>query len=110
MTFHLSAVEALAACGVLFLIVWLWRSGASKARQARQAARTSARLLSLTGRVAGITGGIITAQWLVITYWRDNLTLLLTVLAVPAVFAGWVLAKVLTVTSWDDGSHRSDRR
>jgi hypothetical protein len=95
---------------VLFLVVWFWRSGASKARQARQAARAGTRLLSLTGRVAGITAVIIVAQWLVITYWRDNLTLLLTVLAVPAVFAAWVLAKALTVTSWDDGSHRSDRR
>jgi hypothetical protein len=42
-------------------------------------------------------GAIVGAQWLVITYAAHNTTLLLAVLAVPALFAAFTLTKALTV-------------
>jgi hypothetical protein len=53
---------------------------------------------------------MVGVQWLVITH-PGNLTLLLVVLAVPDLLAGYVLTKALTVSTLD-GHHRSrgDRR
>jgi hypothetical protein len=46
-----SPVEVVAGVGVLVTLLWVWRAGARRARAAADAARSSARLVSLAGRV-----------------------------------------------------------
>jgi hypothetical protein len=57
-----------------------------------------------------LTAGVIVGvQWVTITYAPDS-TLFWVVLALPALIAGHVLTKALTVTSLDVTHRRSDRR
>ncbi|MFJ1766496.1 hypothetical protein ACIOD2_39635 [Amycolatopsis sp. NPDC088138] len=100
MTINLTPAQILAGIGVLLVLFAVSRFGARKARRAADAARASARVVSLAGRVL-FTGAAFTGiQWLVITH-PGNPTLLLVVLGVPDLIAAHVLTRALTVTSMD---------
>jgi hypothetical protein len=100
MTINLTPAQMLAGIGVLLVLFAVSRLGARKARRAADAARASARVVSLAGRVL-FTGAAFTGiQWLVITH-PGNPTLLLVVLGVPDLIAAHVLTQALTVTSMD---------
>lgn len=109
MTFDLTPTELLAGLGVLVSLLWVWRAGARRARAAADAARSGARLLSLTGRVLFTAGLIVGVQWLVISHPSASKWLLLAVLGLPALFASYTLTRALTVTSVDS-SRRGGRR
>ena len=53
-------------------------------------------LVAVAGRVLLAAAVIVAAQWVVITYWPGDTTLLWVVLAVPALLAGYTLAEGLT--------------
>jgi hypothetical protein len=55
--------------------------------------------LWLAWRLLLTAAGIVGAQWLVIHYAAGNLTLLLTALGLPALFAAHVLTQALTGTA-----------
>ncbi|SEQ63012.1 hypothetical protein SAMN05216188_10489 [Lentzea xinjiangensis] len=108
MTINLTPTQILAVVGVVVVLFWVWRAGARRAKAAAGAARAGARLLSLTGRVLVMAGAIVGVQWVVITH-RGDVTLLLVVLGVPALFAAYTLTKALTITT-HDGPRRGERR
>lgn len=109
MMISLTPVEALAAVGVLLALILVWRAGSRRARRAAEAARASARVVSLAWRVVVSGGALLGVQWLVITY-TDNVTLLLILLAVPDVIAAHVVTRALTVTEVGTTRRRGDRR
>ena len=109
MTVNLTPTQILAGFGVLLALFVVWRFGARKARHAADAARASARVVSLAGRVL-FTGAAFTGvQWLVITH-PGNPTLLLVVLGVPDLIAAHVLTRALSVTSLDTTSRKGGGR
>ncbi|KOV80090.1 hypothetical protein [Nocardia sp. NRRL S-836] len=105
MTINLTPTQILAVVGVVVVLLWVWRASA---RRAKAAAGAGARLLSLTGRVLVMAGAIVGVQWVVITH-RGDVTLLLVVLGLPALFAAYTLTKALTITT-HDSPRRGDRR
>lgn len=86
----------IAALAVVSMVVKA-RAGVKRARAAVEIARAGTSPVSLVGHVLITAGLIVGAQWLVITYAAGNVTLLLVVLAVPAVFAAYPVTKALTV-------------
>ncbi|MGH3941870.1 MAG: hypothetical protein ACRDTG_25250 [Pseudonocardiaceae bacterium] len=109
MTVNLTPTEVLAAFGVLLALIMVWRSGTRRARRAAEAAHAGARAVSLAGRVL-VTGGVIVGvQWVAITYAAGSI-LFWVALTHPALIAGNVLTKSLTVTSLDTTRHRGERR
>lgn len=99
MSVDVTPVQLLAGLAVVLVVGWVWRSSVRRARAAADAARTGARVVSLAGRVVVTAGGIVGVQWIVITYAAGNTVLLLVVLGLPALFAGHVLTRALTVTT-----------
>jgi hypothetical protein len=110
MALNLTVEQVLAGVGVLFVFVWVWRAGARRARAAANAARSGARLLSLTGRVLFTAGVIIGVQWLVITHPATNGWAVLTALGLPALFSAYTLTRALTVTTLDVPRKRGGHR
>lgn len=110
MTFDLTATQVLAGVCVLMVLAWAWRTGARRARAAADAARSGARLLSLTGRVLFTAGVIVGFQWLVITRPEANGWAVLAVLGLPALFASYALIRALTVIVVDHDRKRGGRR
>lgn len=106
---NLSSVDVMAGVGVLAVVLFVWRSGARRARAAAAAARGGARLMSLVGRVAFTAGVIVGVQWVVITH-RPGGWLLLAVLGVPALFASYTLTRALTVSTHDVPHRRGGGR
>jgi hypothetical protein len=86
----------IAALAVLSVVIKA-RAGVKRARVAAEIARAGASPVSLFGQVLLTAGLIVGAQWLVITYAASDTTLLLVVLAVPALFAAYTLTRALTV-------------
>jgi hypothetical protein len=83
--FTVTTGQLLAVLGVLLLVV----------------------LVAVAGRVLLAAAVIVGAQWMVITYWAQNTTLVWVVLAVPALLAGYTLPDGLTgSTGLGSGSHR----
>jgi hypothetical protein len=109
MTINLTPGQVLAGVGILLALLMVWRVGARKARAAADAARSGARLVSLAGRVLFTAGLMVGVQWIVITH-PGNVTLLLVVLAVPDLLAGWVLTRALTVSAVDGATGRRGGR
>jgi hypothetical protein len=99
----------LAAIGVLVVVVMMWRSGTRRAHRAAQAAHAASRVVSLAGQVLAASGAIVGVQWLVITYALGS-TLFWVALAPPALIAGHVVTKALTVTSLQVTHRRGDWR
>jgi len=87
----------MAAFAVLAMVAKA-RASTKRARAAAEIAQAGTSAVSLVGRVLMTAGAIVGAQWLVITYAASNTTLLLVVLALPALFAAYTLTKALTVT------------
>lgn len=100
MTIDVTPTELLAGLGVVLGLLILWRGSRRRARAAADAARASVRLVSLIGRVLVTAGVIVGVQWLVIQH-PPNTTVLLVVLAVPALFAAHTITRALTVTTVD---------
>jgi hypothetical protein len=109
MTVNLTPTQILAGVGVLLVLFLVWRVGARKARKAADAARASARVVSLAGRVLFTGAAFVGVQWLVITH-PGNPTLLVVALAVPDLIAAHVLTRALTVTSMDTTKPRPGGR
>lgn len=109
MTINLTPTQILAVLGAVVVVLWIWRASARRAKAAANAARTGARLLSLTGRVLVMAGVIVGVQWVVITH-RVDTVLLLVVLGLPALFAAYTLTRALTITSYDSPQVKGDRR
>jgi hypothetical protein len=110
MTLNLTAEQVLAGVGVLVVLAWVWRAGARRAKAAANAARSGARLLSLTGRVLFTAGLIVGVQWLVMTHPSVNGWAVLAALGLPALFSSYTLVRALTVTTVDMPRKRGDRR
>ncbi|HEX4103674.1 MAG TPA: hypothetical protein VHY21_24565 [Pseudonocardiaceae bacterium] len=109
MTINLTPTQVIIVIGVLVVVVMMWRSGTRRAHRAAQAAHAASRVVSLAGQVLVTAGVIVGAQWLVITYALGS-TLFWVVLTLPALIAGHVLTKALTVTSLEVTHRRGDRR
>ncbi|MGH4012228.1 MAG: hypothetical protein ACRDTH_29385 [Pseudonocardiaceae bacterium] len=109
MTINVTPTQVVAVLGVLVIVVMVWRSGTRRARRAAEAAHAASRVVSLAGHVFVTAGVIVGVQWLAITY-APGTTLFWAVLAGPALVAGHVLTKALTVTSLDVTHRRGDRR
>jgi hypothetical protein len=110
MTLNLTVEQVLAGVGGLVVLAWVWGAGARRARAAANAARSGARLLSLTGRVLFLAGVIIGVQWLVISHPATNGWTVLAALGLPALFSSYTLTRALTVTTVDIPRKRGDRR
>lgn len=96
---------------VAVLVLWVaWRLSIRRARKAAKAARGGVRLLSLTGRV--VVGALLISgvQWLALTHPDTSGWVKLAALAVPAMFASWVLVRALTVAAVDDRVRGQRRR
>ena len=109
MTVNLGPTEIVAVIGVLLIVVMMWRWDTRRARRAADAAHAASRVVSLAGQVLATAGVIVGVQWVAITY-APGTTLFWVVLALPALIAGHVLTKALTVTSLDVTHRRGDRR
>ncbi len=93
-------VGALALLGLLGLL----SRGRRRARNAAKAAHETARAVSLFGRVL-IGAALITGvQFAVIRLAHNNITLLVCVLAGPALLAAATAVKALTVTAMTTGT------
>jgi hypothetical protein len=93
------AVGALAVIGLLAMP----SGGRRKARKAAHAAEETARAVSLLGRVLIAAAVIAGGQFAVIRFAHNNLTLLVCVLAVPALLAAVTVVKALTLTTMTTG-------
>ena len=109
MSFEVAPVHLLAGLAVVLVVGWVWRASVRRARAAADAARAGARVVSLAGRVVVTAAGIVGVQWIVIIYAAANTVLLLVVLGMPALLAGHVLTKALTVTTLE-APRRGGRR
>jgi hypothetical protein len=107
---NLTVEQVLAGGGVLLVLAWVWRAGVHRAKAAATAARSGARLLSLTGRVLFGAGVIAGVQWLVISHPATNGWAVLAALGLPALFSSFTLTRALTVTTVDMPRKRGDRR
>jgi hypothetical protein len=98
------ALGALAVVGVLAVL----SAGRRRARKAKQAARETARAVSLFGRVLITAAVIAGGQYAVIRFAHTNLTLLVCVLAAPALLAATATVRALTITATTGrkGHHR----
>lgn len=108
MTFDVTPTQMLAALAVVLVMAWIWRASTRRARAAADAARTGARLLSLTGRVvvgAALLGGV---QWLAFTYPGAHWSVRVVALAIPALLASYTLVRALTVPTVE--ARRGGRR
>ena len=93
-------------------VAWLVMKTKARARRAAMAAeitRVGTSPVSLSGRVVVTAVMIVGTQWLVITH-PANKTLLLVVLAIPALITACVLVKALTVTEIRPSRGRGGRR
>jgi hypothetical protein len=105
----LTPIQILAGAGGLVIVLVLWRASVRRAREAADAARAGARMLSLAGRVLFTAGLIVGVQWVVITH-PGSKWVLLAVLGLPALFASHALTRALTVTTVDSPRRRGGRR
>jgi hypothetical protein len=110
MTVSVTAIQVMAGVGVLLVLAWVWRAGARRAKATAEAARGSARLVSLAGRVLFTAGLITGVQWLVLTRLSVNGWVVAAVLGLPALFAAHALTRALTVSTVDAPRRRGGRR
>lgn len=92
-------------CGVTVLALFTLASGRRRAREAALYAEQAGRTVSLFGRVLVTAGTITGAQFAVIRYAHNNISLLLAALALPALLAAVPVVRALTMTS-----HATTRR
>lgn len=106
----LTPTQLIVGMAVLVGLFALWRISAWKRRRTLAAARASARLLSLFGRVVFTAALIVGVQWIVIVAAPNNRGLLLAALGLPALFAAYAMTRALTVTTVDTSRARGGRR
>jgi len=109
----MTGAELLIGGMVVLAVVMAVAKGAARRRRARAAAAVAelgTSPVSLLGRVLVSAGVIVGVQWLVITRYADNVTLLLMVLAVPALITAVAVVRLLTVTVVDPPHRRGVRR
>lgn len=107
MNFHLTPTQVLAGLAVLLVLLRVWRASARRT----EAVRSSARLLSLSGRVVTGAAALSGVQWLALTYPGAYWLLRVAALVLPALFASYALTKALTVTTVDlSRTRRGGRR
>ena len=109
----MTGAELLIGGLAVLTVVMAAAKGAARRRRARTAAafaELGTSPVSLLGRVLVSAGVIVGGQWLVITRYADNVTLLLVVLAVPALITAVTVVRVLTVTVVGPPSRRGVRR
>ena len=97
----MTGAELLIGVAAVLGVVLVVAKGADRRRRARAVAAVAevgTSPFSLLGRVLGTAGLIVGGQWLVITRFADNVTLLWVVLAVPALITAATLVRLLTVT------------
>jgi hypothetical protein len=109
MTINVGPTEIVAVIGVLLVVVMMWRSGTRRTHRAAEAAHAASRVVSLARPVFVTAGVIVGVQWVAITY-APGTTLFWAVLAGPALIAGHLLTKAVTVTSLEVTHRRGDRR
>lgn len=109
MNIDLTPTQMLAALAVLLVLLWVWRASARRTRAAADAARSGARLLSLTGRVVAGAAVLSGVQWMALTYPGAPWPVRVVALGVPALFASYTLTRALTVTTLET-RRRGDRR
>lgn len=90
----LIGIAVLAGIGLLATV----SAGRRHARRSMDGVRQVTRVGGAALRTLSITAAIVAAQWLVAVKFAANTTVLLTVLIVPALFAGASIARLLTVT------------
>jgi hypothetical protein len=110
MNLQLTPVELLAGLGGVVVLFTGGRFSVRAARRAAETARAGARLMSLAGRVVVAAAVIVSAQWVVLTHASGNVTLVVVVLTLPALLAGYTLTRGLTVTTLDTPRRRGGRR
>ncbi len=98
----------MAALGVLSVVVKA-KVSARRAAMAAEIARVGTSPVSLLGRVLVTALVIVGVQWLVITQ-AGSRTLLLVVLAFPALVTSFTLVKALTVTEIRPSRSRGGQR
>lgn len=106
---NITPTEVIGGVGTLIVLGWVWRASARRARAAAQAARTGARLVSLTGRVVLNAALIVAVQWVVVTHHPSG-WFLLAVLGLPALPAAYTLTRALTVSTHDMPRRRGGGR
>lgn len=110
MTTGLTVEQVAVGAACLVVLAWVWCASARRTHAARDAARSSARLLSLTGRVVFTAGVIVGVQWLVLTHPQTSGWAVLAALGLPALCASHTLMRALTVTTVDMPRKRGGRR
>jgi Na+-driven multidrug efflux pump len=105
---NLTPTELIAALAVALVVLCAWRASARRARRAMDAARTGARLLSLTGRVVVGAAVLTGVQWMAFTYPGAPWAVRVAALGLPALVSSYTLTRALTVTTVD--SRRGGRR
>jgi hypothetical protein len=105
----LTPTQVVIGAGALLLVVLVWRAVTRKARAAARAARGGVRVVSLAGRVLVNATLIVLVQWVAISQ-HANGWLLLAVLAVPALVAGYTLTRALSVTVYEPPTRRGGGR
>ncbi|MGH3793377.1 MAG: hypothetical protein ACRDSP_00655 [Pseudonocardiaceae bacterium] len=98
----------MAALGVLSVVVKA-KVNARRTAVAAEITRVGTSTVSLLGRVLVTAVMIVGVQWLVITH-PGNRTLLVVVLAFPALVTSFTLVKALTVTEIRRSRSRGGRR
>jgi hypothetical protein len=108
MNVTLTPTQILDGLAVVLVLLWVWRASARHTRAAADAARTGARLLSLTGRVLVGASVLVGVQWMALTYPGVHWLVRVAALGLPALFASYTLTRALTVTTVD--TRRGGRR
>lgn len=98
------------ALGVLALVGMLaaFTSGRRAAKQAARGMREVTRMTGMAFRTLVTTAVITAVQWVIVTNTTDTTTVVIT-LAVPALFAGVSVARLLAVTEVVHSTRRGHR-
>ncbi len=99
----------MAALAVLSVVIKVW-AGIKRARVAAEVARVGTSPVSLLWRVVITAVVIVGGQWLVITRFSSNPTLVWVALGLPALVAAYALTKALTVTEINPSQRRRSGR
>lgn len=106
---NLSATQLLVILAVLVLALVAWRISVRRARAAVDAVRKGVRTVSLFWRTGALTAVLVGAQWFTFAYPGMDWPVRLLALALPDLFAAYVLTRALTVTTVDDRKRRERR-
>ncbi len=98
----------MAALAVLSVAIKVW-AGIRRAKVAAEIARVGTSPVSLLWRVLVAAAVIAGVQWLVLTHFSSNMTLVWVTLGLPALVTAYALTRSLTVTEIDSHRRRGRR-